>query len=181
MNTPEKKKAKAIIVEIIRQAGGVFNNKTNLFKAFYLAHLEYAKHNPGYLSAWPIVRLPRGPGIHRFDGLLVELMAEDKVRVRQVQRRNGKLGFRFSLPEASRTPGSLPEGAVKAISCAVSQVKNKPADEVSDASHRISRSWRNAKNGEELNIYTDLLTDEEYASEKACLEELARGLKQAWQ
>ncbi|MBP87557.1 MAG: hypothetical protein CMJ64_12665 [Planctomycetaceae bacterium] len=59
----EKDRAKRIIIEIIRQADGSFERKTNLYKAFYHAHLKYAADNPGYLSKWPIVRMPRGPGI----------------------------------------------------------------------------------------------------------------------
>jgi hypothetical protein len=31
----ETKRAKRIIVELVRQAGGQFQNKTNLFKAFW--------------------------------------------------------------------------------------------------------------------------------------------------
>ena len=44
----------------VRQADG-FRIKTNLFKAFYHAHLEFARTQPGYLSNWPIVHMPNGP------------------------------------------------------------------------------------------------------------------------
>ena len=80
----DKNRAKQIIVEIVRQAGGVLDNKTNLFKAFYRAHLKFAESNPGFLSTWKIVRMPNGPGIHRFEVLLGELIADGYLEVDEV-------------------------------------------------------------------------------------------------
>src|SRR5829696_1839003 len=72
----DKQRAKQIIVEIIRASGGSLTNKTNLFKAFYHAHLKYAEKRPDILSDWPIIRMPRGPAIDRFNVLLGELISE---------------------------------------------------------------------------------------------------------
>ena len=50
--------------ELIRQsAGDRIEGKTRLFKAFYFAHLFYARSAVDYLTDWPIVRMPQGPGI----------------------------------------------------------------------------------------------------------------------
>jgi len=159
--TEEKGLAKRIIVEIIRQAGGTFDNKTNLFKAFYYAHLRYADTQPGYLSNWPIVRMPRGPGIHDFDVLLGELMAEGEVETKQVDWGNCS-GFRFSLCEEAAEPSPLPAVALEAITFGVREVSGKSAAQVSRESHESSRAWRNAQDGEELNIYVDTIPEEEY-------------------
>ena len=70
---PNKECAKRLILEILRQAGGEIE-KTKIFKAFWLAHLYYSKIAPGYLTDWPIVRMPNGPGIDRGDQLIVELI-----------------------------------------------------------------------------------------------------------
>src|SRR5262245_32884077 len=85
MATSERERAKEIIVEIIRRAGGRFRKKTNLFKAYYHAHLHFSKNNPGYLSSWPIVKMPQGPGIHDADLLIAELVDEGVIVEREVQ------------------------------------------------------------------------------------------------
>ena len=66
--------AKKIIVEIIRHLGGSITGVNKLDVAFYLAHLFYAKSEIGYLSDWPIVRLPHGPGVDEGEVLLAELV-----------------------------------------------------------------------------------------------------------
>ena len=68
-------RAKKVIVEIIRQAGGELTATARLYKAFYFAHLYYAETAPGYLSDWPIVKMPTGPGIHSCGGLVLELVS----------------------------------------------------------------------------------------------------------
>jgi hypothetical protein len=148
----DKERAKAIIMEIIRQAGGQFHNKTNLFKAFYYAHLEFARTQPGFLSTWPIVRMPNGPGIDRFDRLLGELMAEGKLEIQPITKGSYE-GFLFSTA-GTGDPDVLPDGSADAIAKAVSMVDGKTARTVSKESHR--RAWKSAKDGQEMNIYLDL-------------------------
>jgi len=162
MAEDSKSKAKRIIVEIIRQAGGRFTNKTNLYKAFYYAHLRYAEVHPGYLSTWPIVRMPRGPGIDRFDVLLGELMAEARVETKQIDW-GERTGFQFRLCGETAAEGTeLANEAVDAIAFAVNLVTGMSANAVSDLSHSDSRSWRLGQDGEELNIYTDALSEKEF-------------------
>ena len=146
----DKEIAKAIILQIVRQAGGVLDNKTNLYKAFYYSHLHFADKRGYYLSTWPIVRMPRGPGIDAFDPLIGELMAEGKLECKSVEHGDCS-GFRFSICDGV-PQDSLPVGADEAIAHALKHVQGKTATAVSAKSHDDSRAWREAADGEELNI-----------------------------
>ena len=159
----DKVRAKRLIVEIICQAGGEFHNKTNLFKAFWMAHLCYAKDIPDYLSFWPIVKMPKGPEIHDFDTLIGELIADGVLEIDEVERGEFS-GFIFTLTEKDGSVEALPDNEISAILEGVKFVKGKTATNVSDDSHELSRSWNSASFGEELNIYVDLLSETEYQS-----------------
>lgn len=174
----EKQKAKQIILEIIRQAGGSLTNKTNLYKAFYYAHLQYAANNPDLLSTWPIVRMPLGPGIDKFDVLIGELVAEGMLEIEEVKF-GEHTGFRFILTESAseKVRQRLSDDACQAIAIGVKAVKGKTADRVSQDSHDQSRTWRDAKDGEELPIYADLFSEEEYADAKARAQQAAEILR----
>ena len=178
MKMQDKEIAKTIIVEIVRQAGGVLDNKTNLYKAFYYAHLHFAEKRGYYLSMWPIVKMPYGPGIESFDLLLGELMTERQIECVPCERGDCH-GFCFRvLPESFRS--SLPVGAEQAIAHALKKVEGKSAKRVSQQSHLDSRSWREAADGEELNIYLDLLDENEYRSRQESAAEIAAALKKVW-
>lgn len=170
--TPEaiKDRAKRIIVELVRQAGGVFYNKTNLYKAFWRAHLAYAETNPGYLSAWPIVKMPEGPGIDRFNRLCGEMLEDGWLDLRE-QQSGPHTGMVFDLGETP-PPCALDKNAVAAIRAGVA-VAGKWAATVSDESHRDSRAWNQAAMGKELDVYSDLLSNEELAELDKGLESLA--------
>jgi hypothetical protein len=150
----DKERAKKIIVEIIRAAGGRFTNKTNLFKAFYHAHLKYAELRPDVLSDWPIIRMPRGPAIDRFGELLGELMADGVVDLDSVEK-GACEAFEFTLTgvEIPDAP-ALSNCALKAIHAGVEEVRGKSAAQVSEESHR--QSWEEARDGKEMNIYLDV-------------------------
>lgn len=176
MDPKEKNRAKQVIYEIIRQAGGEFRNKTNMYKAFWKSHLEYAKENPGYLSLWPIVRMPMGPGIDNFDGLIAELMKDELLKLTQVE--NGKISaFIFSTTNKEPDFPSFSENELRAIRAGVDFVSGKTATSVSKESHVLSRSWREAEDGEELNIYIDLMSDEEYTAKMKKMSRLAEVFK----
>lgn len=179
MTGRDKETAKQIVLEIIRQAGGVLNYKTSLFKAFYHAHLHYAETQSGYLSTWPIVRMPRGPGIDRFDVLIGELLAEGVVETHQIECGEYE-GFQFRLGRNLQRRNALPPGAAESIAYGVQQVARKSATQVSDESHEVSRAWRAARDGEELNIYTDLLSPTEYAERTKRASEIAATLEGVW-
>lgn len=149
----ETKRAKKIILELVREAGGQLPNKTNLFKAFWKAHLDYAAKNAGYLSTWPIVRMPNGPGIEDFDLLLSEMLADGWLTLAETQV-GAQWAIVFSLGPTLPS-ASLPAEAIASIRAGVQAIA------ASDDSHRHSRVWREAKEGEELDIYLDLVSDEE--------------------
>jgi hypothetical protein len=147
----ETKRAKRIIVELVRLAGGQFPNKTSLFKAFWKAHLAYAANQPGYLSTWPMVRMPSGPGIGEFDYLLSEMLADGWLTLAETQA-----GQTWAITIAlgpTAPPSVLPEPAVESIRQGI-------AEGTAD-SHLQSRVWREAQDGKELDIYLDLIDDEE--------------------
>ncbi len=175
----EKERAKEIILEIIRQAGGVFDLETNLYKAFYHAHLRYANTHRGYLSTWPIVRMPHGPGINDCKDLLRELAKAGKIKISKFKCQGGYDGRRFTLLTNDIDCSRLPRGATKAIAYGVEQVKGKTAKQTSHESHIKSRAWKEAEDGDELNIYTDSLSDDEYEREKQDIKRLQRILKDA--
>lgn len=170
----ETKRAKKIIVELVRQAGGQFQNKTNLFKAFWKAHLAYAANNPGYLSTWPIVRMPNGPGIEDFDYLLSEMLYDGWLKTDEAEVGPYR-AMVFSLGP-SCPPSSLPAEAIEAIRAGVRAVDGKSATAVSDESHSQSRVWREAADGEELDIYLDLMSDADRDRREANLGALAAAI-----
>src|SRR6266545_3869086 len=47
-----------------KKSGRNWDGKTKLSRAFYFAHLYYARDEPGILTDWHIVRTPQDPGIH---------------------------------------------------------------------------------------------------------------------
>ncbi len=170
----ETKRAKKIIVELVREAGGQFFNKTNLFKAFWKAHLAYAANNPGYLSSWPIVRMPNGPGIDDFDLLLSEMLGDGWLTIDEAPVGPYR-AMVFSLGP-SCPPPSLPAAAVAAIHAGLKAVDGKSATAVSDESHRQSRVWRETNNGEAMDIYLDLMDDAERDQREANLAILAQAI-----
>lgn len=178
IGSEDKERAKQIIVEIIRQAGGVLDFKTRLFKAFYHAHVHFADNHAGYLSVWPIVRMPRGPGIDRFDRLIGELMAEGKVTTHQIETGDVQ-GFQFRLGDSPQEDDLLPPGSKKSIAFGVQQVYGKTATQVSIESHQVSRAWRKAMDGQELNVYLDAIGDDDYRNYMNHADAIARPLEAA--
>lgn len=171
-NESDQERAKQIIVEIIRQSGGHFDRKTNLFKAFYHAHLKFAESNPGYLSFWPIVRMPYGPGIDNFDSLVGELLLEHAIHISSSA---GK-GMGFELTEVGAQRPTLSDDELSAIQYGVEMVEGKTATQVSNESHMASRSWQNTADGKELDIYQDTISEEKFNSWTADLAEMERAI-----
>lgn len=164
-----KERAKAIILNIIRQNGGIFEGKTRLFKAFYFAHLYYYKDAHMLLTDWPIVRLPEGPGIHAGTELIQELRQSG--RISTSARPNGPFIEEVYSLEVADTP-EMNEAERSAIDKTCEFVHGKSANMLSDLTHEESRSWKKRSNGDELNIYVDLQTDEEYDDNRRELKRL---------
>lgn len=176
----DKKRAKEILVEIIRQCGGDFiEGKTKLFKAFYFAHLFYARKNSDFLSDWPIVRMPRGPGIDNFEELIGELQAEGLVVVEECTV--GPFpSTKFIVSEKGRLTSSPDAPAVEAIRKTVTYVEHKTAAQLSNETHAYSKTWNDTNDGEEMNVYLDLLTDKEYEQSQERVSRIASQLDSTW-
>jgi hypothetical protein len=179
VNILDTDQAKQVIVELIRAAGGEWTGLTKLYKAFYLAHLYYAESAPGYLTNWPIVRMPNGPGIESGEALLNEL-----VLAGIVSRQSARIGpyptTRYRVV-ADALPGPpLEEAKLDAIRSAVNFVQEKTANELSEITHEYSRSWNAARDGQTLNIYIDQIDDEEFSRREQDLDILNREILAAW-
>lgn len=155
-------KAKAIIAAIIEQAGGRFHGKTRLYKAFYVAHLLHFRDREGVLSDYPIVRLPRGPALDAGDSLLGELAEHNILQLTQ-QPAGPFLEEVFTLLQPS---GGLTTEEIDSIHRAVEWIGDKSATELSEWTHEYSNTWQETANGQEMNIYADLMTQHDYAEMK---------------
>jgi hypothetical protein len=175
----EIERAKQVIAEIVRCAGGELIGTSRLYKAFYFAHLFYAERAPDYLTSWPIVKMPNGPGIDQGEMLLATMS-----RAGMLQTRTTKVGpypaTAYRISEQSFPGQGLSNVAIEAIRDAVNFVKDKTAAELSELTHENSRSWNAAKEGQSLNIYIDQIADDEFEMRQADLSLLNRDLIAAW-
>jgi hypothetical protein len=166
----ERDRAKQVILHILKQAGGSLG-KSRLFKAFWLAHLFFAKNSPGYLSDWKIIRLPHGPGIHQGDELILQLKKSGILALDH----EPKGPYLETICRLVNQDGlvDLPKGAIEAIDSAVRVIgMHDSVSQISEWSHEVSRSWNATPNGSELDIYSDLIPDDVYYERKLKLEEL---------
>ncbi len=166
-------KARQIILEIIRQsAGHSVVGRTRLYKAFYFAHLYYLGDSGEFLSGWPIVRMPNGPGIDKFDSLIRPLL--DRGDIMAQSAKSGPFPTTRFTVQRQLQDTSLSESEVRSIQKAVEFIQDKRASRLSEITHEYSRSWQESENGDELRISLDLMTDEEVAAVRLQQEEIAR-------
>jgi hypothetical protein len=165
-----RERAKQVILQILRQADNGSLGKSRLFKAFWLAHLLYAKENTGYLSAWKIVRLPHGPGIDRGDQIILELRTSGAIRLTHEPRGP----YTETVCVLAREPAAdlLGVGAIAAIQSAFQIVNTETVAQIAEWSHEFSRSWNLTPNGKELDIYTDLIPDDVYEERRQALQKM---------
>jgi hypothetical protein len=168
----EKRLVQQVILEILTQAGtkqvpGL--GREFLALTFWLAHLYYAKSHPGYLTTWPLVRTSWGVEIRGASALLRELVEEEFVRVEQ--RECGPFPVTVYLSTGKKQESELPPAAVEAIRRAASEnhvcPTFFPAWPVP-----LSRAWRATPDGEEMDIYLDLIPEDEYEERRRQLESL---------
>ncbi len=164
-------KAQEVILEILRHNDGEWTGKTKLFKAFYFAHLYYANEEPGMLTDWPIARLPEGPGIDKSRQLFDDLKNEGLLTVELIHE-GPYPESRYRLTDKGQTTARLPEGVRAAIKEAALFCRDRTAAELSQITHDRSRSWKEGKDGDILNIYIDTIPDEEYDKRRAEMERL---------
>ena len=154
-----KSRAKRIIVEIVRQGGPTFGGYTRLYKAFYFAHLYYFQENVGLLSDWPIVHMPKGPGIEAGRELIDELISAGQI-IKETVYDGPFRSAQFRVVGNPKT--DLDEKEIASIRGAVDLVKTRSATELSELLHDFSRAWIGAQSGQPLNIYIDLIEDGKY-------------------
>lgn len=174
-----KDRAKRVIAEIVREAGGMLQNRSDLFDAFYHAHLIYAEGQPGYLSTWPMVKLPGGPGIDRIDELLGELVVDGLLRDTHFGGHDAE-SFPFEFAGDMPSAGMLEPQEAEAIAEAVKIIQGRSGIRVSTNPQALSRAWRDAAIGEELTIYCDSIPESEFQERQRSMEIIAAGLKAAW-
>jgi len=168
--------AKKVILEILRVSDGEWLGKVKLHKAFYFAHLYYANEHPGFLTDWPIAKLPHGPGIHEEEALIRGMMDEGLLEIELVHE-GPYPEYRYRLTEKGRQEGSgIPDDARLAIEQAALYCKDRTAAELSFLTHQRSRSWKEGEMGEILNIYIDTIPDEEYQRRQQKLRGLSKNL-----
>jgi hypothetical protein len=142
-----------------------------LTRCFWFAHLYYAKNNPGYLTGWPLIRTEAGVEIRGASALLTKLVEEGLVQTEQGEC--GPFPVTLYLPTEKELALDLPAAASDAIRRAVSDPG--PLPHFSGWPAPFSRAWRTTPNGEELDIYLDLIPEELYQERRRQLE----GLKDA--
>jgi len=168
-----------VVLGLIRAAGGEWEGKKRLYKGFYFAHLYFAERNPGLLTDCPIARMPQGPGIHKGSDLLSRL-AQAGLLEMEKSFDGPYPEVRFRLTDKGQQAVQLTEGAAQAVQQAADFCKGKTGSTLSQITHDNSRSWREANDGDILDIYVDLFPDEEeFEAEEARMQELNRALQQA--
>lgn len=178
MNSPSVDRAKLVVAEIVRQsAGDELVGKARLYKAFYFAHLFYALKNVGYLTDWPIVKMPMGPGIGDFD-VVVKGLVDNRVLDIGSEHVGPFKAVKYRAIADKRA--QLEPEAIDAIRQAVEFVVDKTGAQLSDITHEFSRSWRDADLGDELSIYMDLLSDDDYDAAKKRAAALESEIQTAW-
>ncbi len=154
----QRERAKDVVCDILAAAGGRIVGKVRLYKAFYAAHLIYWKTGAGTLTDYPIVRMPQGPGIDNGSALLSELA--DAGRIRLSTEPNGPYTEHvFELTQDWQLRQTDPRH--QAVAQAVQWIDGRSAASLSEETHLYSRSWRDSADGDELDIYADLLDDDE--------------------
>jgi len=174
----DRQLAKRLIVEIVRQSNGEFQGKVRLNKAFYLAQLCYAAKHPTPITRWPIVHQPLGPAVHDLDGLIRELRRDGALHIESVPI-GPYHGHRFRLgPGAERW--NLPDDQKSAVREAVTFVKERRGDELTEITHECSRAWQCTRDGEEMDIYLDVISDEEFEEREESLAALDPIMKEVF-
>lgn len=172
-----QEKALRVIFEIIRNSPGrKLQVRGRLFKAFYFAHLFYARQSPVPLTDWPIVHMPNGPGIDDAEQLLEELVrrgwiTRERILVGPYQSEEYRAAEALQLPP-------LDAAEQEAIIEAVRMIQNKTASELSELVHEYSRSWQTADKGAVLDIYLDLISDEDFDRRRQELKRLGEVFKE---
>jgi len=173
LSKPDADKAKAVICALVRESGGELRGQTRLYKAFYFAHLYHWCKKDGVLSQYPIARMPKGPGIDDGDGLLNEMVSDNLIS-KEMKHAGPYPEAVFKLVESCQPSITLSDDELDAVRDAVEYIRDKSATELSDITHEYSRSWNNNKNGDIVDPYIDLVSDDDHNRIKQHQGEAAR-------
>ncbi len=166
----DRERAKEVIRAILHAAGGRLESKIRLYKAFYKAHLNYWERTGSVLSRYPIVRMPRGPGIDDGEGLLSEMKGQGLIDwsigtpgrpLEQVFTLTSSIG----IDQGSQEFECIQEATLWAVQL-------RP-DHLSELTHQTSRSWREGVDGQELDIYADHLPEDRVNRTRAATADVA--------
>jgi hypothetical protein len=180
---PDRLGARAVVCAIVQQSASrklekVVVGRDSLVWLFWLAHLYYARKNPGYLTAWPLIRKPWGAEILDLDAILKGLIEDGLVRAERVDY--GPIPLTSYVSTGKPLDLELRPQVLDAVREAHSFFtadKDLGAPWSRPFPLSFSRAWRITPDGEELNIYLDLIPDDAYEDGRRMLEELSRGLE----
>jgi hypothetical protein len=152
---------------------------------FWLAHLYYARNNPGYLTTWPIIRKPWGVQLRDDVALLRDLTEQELVRTEQMEI--GPFPVILYCRNDKAEESDLPAKAVHAIQLAIQLGLGFPLGFAVPYFLPLpfyrawptfhSRAWRDTPDGEEMDIYLDLIPEELYEEQRHQLESLKQGVE----
>lgn len=160
-----ERRARAILAAAIRADGNENKTRTRIYKVFWTAHLQHMSVHGVRLSSWPIVRLPRGPAPN--DGkILLEQLELDGLIKQQPEVRFGHMARGATVANRAKLDAFIAEELspqeVESIEAMATFLENATATDVSNWSHEVSRAWKEAgKDGQPLEVYLDLVTDDE--------------------
>jgi hypothetical protein len=176
---PDPTPAKGVVLETLREAGSEQNrglSKDVLTSVFWLAHLYYAKRHRGYLTEWSLIRTPYGAEIKDRGAILQELIRDGLVATESSEV--GPFPCTLYGCTGKRFVSDLPAGATEAIRDALRFLlaHQSPWPSFGGWWVAFSRAWRSTAVGAEIDIYLDLIPDEEYEEQRRQLEGLKAGL-----
>jgi hypothetical protein len=175
---PDAEAARGVILEILRQSlgqNGARPSRSQINHRFWLAHLYYARENRGFLTTWPILRASGGVEIWKVDGLLRDLVDDGLAEVEVIDVGPIPVCVYACTPAAAE--GHLPDAAITAVSRAIADGKDVGSNSALGWPVTLSRAWRETPEGEEMNIYIDLIPDDAHETRRRSLEEMASGCK----
>lgn len=176
-NRRSREAAKTVICHLLAANGGSMRGKVRLNKAFYFAHLYYWRDSSGVLTDYPIVRLPNGPCIDDASDLLAELETDGAISI-TVGRAGPRTEYSYRLQRDWTFDPDSSDG--KAIMSAIEFVDDRTAAEPSAFTHEHSRSWQTTPNGQEMDIYIDLIDEDEFERMRKGVAEIRDREKAIW-
>lgn len=150
--------AQAVILAIVSAAGGTWNGRVRLCKAYWWSHVLHARKTGALISEHPISRLPMGPAPTSAPMLLRGLEAAGLLSVTPGDKVQ-KIAERLEIADAdgarSIIARTLTPRAQETIREAVRDLDGKTGTQASDWSHDESVEWQRLPNGSVIDVFTD--------------------------